>query len=367
MNDTLPLGRIAGIRVGLNWTVLALVALLLWSFGDRTFPSDLPQAGPALIWTLATLASLLVLVSILLHELGHAVQARRDRMSIDGITLWMLGGVARFRGNFPSAGAELRIALAGPAVSLALAVAFGGAAQVAALPDTTRSLLLWVGIVNATLFVFNLLPALPLDGGRVLRALLWAATGDFGRGTRIAAAVARVLALAIVVIGVLTFVMLGDSGGLWLVLLGWFLLQATRSETAAVAPHELVGHRRVSEIMDPARGVPGGLPLDTFERQALRSPQVASYPVFHDGHYVGMVSRTDTAAVDPTVRHLHVVSDLMLPRAEVTELAPDDPLNVAFGAFGRNLDRLPVIDQGRLVGLLDVRSVAHAATAESGG
>jgi len=187
MSESIYLGRIAGIRIGVNWSVLVLSALLIWTLAVGVFPDTLPDRSQALYVTLGVVAAALFLLSILLHELGHALQARRDGVEIDGITLWLLGGVARFKGGFPSAGAELRIAIAGPAVSLTLGVVFIGAALVPTIPVEADAVLAYIGYINILLLVFNMLPALPLDGGRVLRALLWMRRGDFARATEIAA------------------------------------------------------------------------------------------------------------------------------------------------------------------------------------
>jgi Zn-dependent protease len=169
LDPTVSLGRFAGVRVGLNWSWLIIFILLVWSLGTSYFPSRYPfLTGAAYFW-MGVAAAILFFGSLLLHELGHAFQARREGMQIDGITLWLFGGVARFKGMFPTAGAEFRIAIAGPLVTLGLSGAF---IVLAALVPSTQALhgvLAWVGYVNLLLLVFNLMPALPLDGGRVLR------------------------------------------------------------------------------------------------------------------------------------------------------------------------------------------------------
>ena len=191
MTSSIELFRIAGIRVGINWSWLVVFALITWSLAAAVFPAENPGYSDSAYLVMAVAAAFLFFLSLLLHELGHALQARREGMEIDGITLWLFGGVARFKGMFPSAGAEFRIAIAGPLVSLALGVIFSGGARFLALPDAVDGVAAWLGYINLLLLAFNLLPALPLDGGRVLRSLLWAARGDFGWATRIAAAIGR--------------------------------------------------------------------------------------------------------------------------------------------------------------------------------
>src|SRR5215204_2875785 len=173
MNPTFQLGRIAGIRISANWSWLIVFALITWSLAVAVFPSQNPGFSDGEYVVMAVAAALLFFASLLLHELGHALQARREGVEIEGITLWLFGGVAKFRGMFPSAGAEFRIAIAGPLVSLALGTIFVLLAWKASLPEVADGVAAWLGYINLTLLVFNLLPALPLDGGRVLRSALW--------------------------------------------------------------------------------------------------------------------------------------------------------------------------------------------------
>jgi Zn-dependent protease len=202
VNDSYSLGRVAGIRIGLHWSVLLLLGLLMWTLASGIFPETNPGLGDDVYFTMAVVAALAFFGSILLHELGHAVQATRDGVGIDGITLWLFGGVARFTGMFPSPGAEFRIAVAGPLVSLALGLGFVGIAWVPGLPEPVDAVCAWLGFINLALLVFNLLPALPLDGGRMLRAALWRWKGDLRTATRLAAAGGRLIAYGLIGLGI---------------------------------------------------------------------------------------------------------------------------------------------------------------------
>ena len=170
MTTSIELGRIFGIRIGVNWSWLVVVALIVWTLAVGIFPSTNPGLSDGTYVVMAVAAAVLFFTSLLLHELGHAVQARREGMEIEGITLWLFGGVAKFRGTFPSAGAEFRIAIAGPLVSLALGVMFSLGAWLVPADESIDAVAAWLGYINLTLLFFNLLPALPLDGGRVLRS-----------------------------------------------------------------------------------------------------------------------------------------------------------------------------------------------------
>ena len=223
------LGRVAGVSIGVNWSWLLVLMLVTLSLATTVFPEQSPGlSGPAYV-VMAVAAAVLFFACLLLHELGHAVVARREGMEIEGITLWVFGGVARFKGMFPSAGAEFRIAIAGPLVTLALSLVLIAAASALRSPAAIDGVVAWLGWMNLILLVFNMLPALPLDGGRVLRAALWHRLGDFSRATRIAGGLGRAFGHALIVGGVLLFVM-GAPGGLWFAFIGWFLAVSAQAE-----------------------------------------------------------------------------------------------------------------------------------------
>ncbi|MBA3839549.1 MAG: site-2 protease family protein, partial [Thermoleophilaceae bacterium] len=192
MTSSFRLGRIAGVEIGVNWSWLIIFALIAFSLAARIFPDQNPGLSDETYVVMALVAATLFFCSILAHELGHAIQAIRDGMEIDGITLWLFGGVAKFKGQFPSAGAEFRIAVGGPLVSLAIGISFVVLGVLLPLPAAVDGVVMWLGYINLILLVFNLLPALPLDGGRMLRAALWYFRSDFRSATRVAAGLGRV-------------------------------------------------------------------------------------------------------------------------------------------------------------------------------
>jgi Zn-dependent protease len=241
MNESLRLGRIAGIPIGINWTWAIIFVIFAWSLAEGVFPSTNPGLGTGTYVAMALVAELLFFASLVLHELGHAVVARRNGMRIDGITLWLFGGVARFSSMFPSAGAEFRIAIAGPLVSAALGAIFVGFAAITALGAPIDGVAAWLGYINLLLLAFNLLPALPLDGGRVLRAALWKLRNDYGWATRISALVGRAFGGAMIAGGVVLFVFDGQFGDLWLALIGWFLFGAAQSEARLALGRNALG------------------------------------------------------------------------------------------------------------------------------
>jgi len=330
MRASISLGRLAGVEVGINWTWLVIFALITWSLAVAVFPQTNPGLGSGAYLAMAVGASFLFFVSLLLHELGHAIQARREGMEIDGIVLWLFGGVAKFKGLFPSAAAELKIALAGPAVSLVIGVSLLTVARVAPLPDFLDGILTWLGLVNLILLAFNLLPALPLDGGRVFRALVWQATGNFTRATSIAGQVGRGFGLAMIFFGGFSLLAFGSFGGIWLALIGWFLTMAATSETRLATIEAALSSMEVGEAMasDPVT-VPAGLTLAEFSDVVFPRSRHAAYPVMEGGHPVGLLAFRDLVEIPGEEWADRRVEDVMRPISEVLVMAPEQGLGQA--------------------------------------
>ena len=251
MNPTFQLGSIAGIRISANWSWLIVFALITWSLASAVFPSQNPGFSDGEYIVMAVAAALLFFASLLLHELGHALQARREGVEIEGINLWLFGGVAQFKGSFPSAGAEFRIAIAGPLVSLALGVFFVLVAVFAGLPNAIDGVVAWLGYTNLILLAFNLLPALPLDGGRVLRSALWHFRGDLQWATSVASGIGRGFGFLLIALGLFMFIFEGAFSGAWLAFVGWFLLQAATAEARYIATQQALRRPEGSRPDDP--------------------------------------------------------------------------------------------------------------------
>src|SRR6267143_1437565 len=237
MTASVRLGRVAGIGVRLHWSLAIAFVLIVWSLAGQVLPEVVPDQPPPAYWLVSVLAALLFYASLLSHEMGHALVARRLGVKVDGITLWIFGGVARLTGDASSPGTEARIAIAGPLVSLALAILFGGATfalDVTAGPPLVEVGCAWLAGSNALLLLFNLIPAFPLDGGRLLRAWMWRRSGDRYRATSSAAPLGRICAILMIALGLASLFLQGALTGLWLVLLGWFLFSAARSEELQV-------------------------------------------------------------------------------------------------------------------------------------
>jgi Zn-dependent protease len=234
VNGNFTLGRFGGVEVRLNWSLVVVFALIVWSLAYGVFPSQNPGLSRGVHLVMAFAAALLFFGSLLLHELAHTWRARREGIEVDSITLWLFGGVSQFKGDYVSPGAEFRIAIVGPLVSLGLGGAFVLIA-LAGLPSAVDGVAAWLGYTNLILFVFNMIPALPLDGGRVLHAALWHARGDRGWATRVSSDIGQAFGYLFIGLGIAMFVVQSSYSGAWLAFVGWFVFQAARAEGRRVA------------------------------------------------------------------------------------------------------------------------------------
>lgn len=362
MSEGFEVGRIAGIRIAIHWSWLVVFLLITWTLADSVFPDANPGLSDAAYVAMALVAAALFFTSLLLHELGHALQARREGVEIDGISLWLFGGVARFRGMFPSAGAEFRIAIAGPLVSLVIGLAFILVAWALPLPTGVDAVASWLGFINLILLAFNLIPALPLDGGRVLRSALWARSGDLAAATRAAAIVARGFAYLLIAGGLAELAFLRSFGGIWLAFLGWFLLQAATGEAQTIAARQALGGLRVADIMvrNPAT-VREDISLGRFMDDVVWSRRFTTYPVVDDGRAVGLLPFRCVAEVPRSEWDERSVRDCMLRLDQVPVVAADDRLvDVLERLAANDVRRALVLDDGRLVGLLSITDLARA-------
>lgn len=248
----LRLGRLAGVEINADFGVLLICAFLAWSFSSGLLPAAVPGHVAITYWSVGTVGAIAFIASLLGHEMSHSMIAKRNGLTVEGITLWMFGGVAVFSGEPKGPGAEFRIAAAGPAASFAIGAAFWGAAAAFAntLPDLWVVMLGWLGVINVFLAVFNLLPGAPLDGGRILGSIIWKVRGDRAAGRQGAAQVGKVLGLLLVAGGIAEMIFT-DSGvsGIWTAMIGWFLFNAARNESSYYAAERSMAGVSVASVM----------------------------------------------------------------------------------------------------------------------
>lgn len=289
---TIRIGHLAGIPVGIHPLWLVIVALITVSLGGSYYPEVVEGIDPGLSYALGLLSALLLFGSVLLHELGHAVVARRHGVPVEGIDLWLLGGVAKLRGEPKRAGDELRYALAGPFVTVLIALAFLVAAALlpSSAPDELEAVVDYQLFVNVAILVLNMLPAFPLDGGRVLRALLWKRSGDLERATARAASVGLVFAYLFVAFG-LTSAVFGAPAGLWFAIIGFFVGLAGRLERNQLEVRAVFSGHPVRELMSyPAVTIPAGTSVEEAIRSYFVPHRFRSFPVLDGTELVGLAT-----------------------------------------------------------------------------
>ncbi|MEZ5156640.1 MAG: site-2 protease family protein [Solirubrobacterales bacterium] len=367
MHASFSLGRWAGVEIGVNWSWVVIFLLICWSLAAVVFPDASPGLGTGAYAAMAAVGAVLFFTSLLLHELGHAVVARREGMEIDGIVLWLFGGVAKFKGLFPSAGAELRIAIAGPLVSLAIGISMLALAA-APLPDSVDAVVAWLGSINLLLLAFNMLPALPLDGGRVFRALIWKRTGDFTRATQIAGSLGRLFGQVMIGGGIVLLLLLAAPGGLWLALIGWFLIAAATAETRMATIAVALGPLRVRDAMarEPISAAAGSSVAEFIENRFSGSRH-AAYPVLDGDRVAGMLGFRDLSAIPTAEWEDTRIESIARPLDRVLTFAPDANLGDATVELVQDeLGRALVLDGDRLVGLLSMTDVSRLIELRSG-
>jgi len=330
MKQSLRLGRVAGVPVGVHWSVLVIAVLIGVSLGSVVLPEAVPGRPAALYAVTAAVTAVLFLGSLLAHELAHALVARWRGLEGRSITLWLLGGVAELEDEAPTPRHELETAAAGPLTSLACAVLSFAAAVLLPGPDLAVAALTWLALMNALLGVFNLLPGAPLDGGRVLHALVWRATRSRAKADRAAAIGGQTLGWALIAFGVVEIFVLSWTGGLWMLLIGWFLVGAARSELVAATARHGLGGVPVREVMTaPPEVAPAWLTVAAFAaRTALHSHQTAFVVIDFEGRPIGYVSLDALAALPPGFRGTTRISDLARPVPPENVVGPDEEASI---------------------------------------
>lgn len=363
------LGRIDGITVRAHWSVAVILVIIAQVLAVSWLPAAYPHQRAALYWTVAVISAVLFLASLLAHELAHAVVARHSGVTVKSITLWMLGGVTDMADEPPTAAADFRIAMAGPATSLVLGgVLYGAGAAIHAAggPAMVVAAAVWLGVENGFLGLFNLLPGAPLDGGRVLRAILWRRHGDRERAEQASGSSGQVLGAVMVGIGVVeafSYRTVGGSvDGLWLILIGWFLISAAAAETRAGAARAALADLRVADVMMPHPDcVFGWQSVANFADEAARSRQDAFPVIGSGGELTGIVLTSQLARIPARERAGLRLDQVALSVPPPYRASPDDPASALAGRapLGGEVAAV-VVDHQRVTGLVTVGDLRQA-------
>lgn len=382
MRTGLSLGKIFGIRVNLDWSWIFIFILVTWNL-SVVFSMSHPEWGGALSWGLGILASLLFFASVLAHELAHSITARARGIPVRSITLFLFGGVSSIERDPESPISEFLIAVVGPVTSIVLGAlmlviaglsasfAVAGTAltnpmDVVAEAGPITTMLMWLGSINIILGVFNLIPGFPLDGGRVLRSILWGATDNLREATRWASYVGRAIAWVFIIAGVamifgvqVPFFGTGFIGGLWLIFIGWFLNSAAVQSYRRVIISDILEDVTVERMM--YRNPPtvfASITIDLLVDEYVLRADDQAFPVVDQGQFVGIVTLDDIRSVPRAQWDDRQVRDIMTPASELVLTTPGEDAEEAFNKLTtRDVRQLPVMEGNELVGLLRRRDV----------
>ena len=365
MQPTFSLGRISGIRIGVNWSVLFIVALLAYGLAAGQFPAEVPRHPVAEYIVAGVVTAVAYIGSLLVHELAHSLVARRNGIKVEDITLWLLGGVSRLEGEFPDPGAELRVAGAGPLASLLLGGLFlllAWLVMTAGVRGLVVAALAWLGGINILLAVFNVIPAAPLDGGRLLRAVLWSITKDKLKAAIWSARAGQVFGWILTVVGIYLVLVARDYSWLWFVLLGWFLISAATAENQQAVLQSRLRTVPVREIMT-ARPVtvPASATVAQFLNDYLPWSRHSAFPVMADSQTVGLVTVKRINQVPAGERGQTTLHDVACPLSEVARATPDESAaDLLPGLNGCADGRALVFDDGHLAGIVSPSDISRA-------
>lgn len=372
MQPHIRLGRIAGIEIGIHYSWVLIAVLITLSLGAH-FAEVNPGWTIGVIWSSAIVTGLLFFASIVVHELGHALVARARGLPVRSITLFALGGVASIEKDAADANTEFWMGIAGPLTSvgigilcMGLAAAFGwGMNLTPASPP--MAVLVWLGYINFMLAAFNMIPGFPMDGGRVLRAAIWRMTNDADRATRTAARIGQAVALLFIMFGLWQFLSGAGFSGLWIALIGWFLLDAAGASYAQLEALSGLRGLRVRDIMaDDCLRIDAALSLQHFVDGYLLRTGKRCFVVERNGQVIGLITPADLKSIDREHWSTTTVEAVMRPVNRLHTVTPDTSVIDALQAMGReDLNQLPVVANGRVEGMLSRGQIVQVLQARA--
>jgi Zn-dependent protease/predicted transcriptional regulator len=359
MEAQIKLGRIFGIEIGLHYSWLIIALLIAFSLAGH-FGAAHPDWDRGLIWGMAIVTALLFFAAIVAHELSHAMVARRRGLPVRSITLFALGGVAQLEKDPEDAKTEFLVGVVGPIASAAIGFAclmlagLLGWTMTAGPTSPLMEMLVWLGYINIGLAIFNMLPGFPMDGGRVLRAIVWWHTGSVQRATRAASLTGQVIAFAFIIFGIIRFFGGAGFSGLWVAFIGWFLLNAAKAAYAQQELTERLRGVRVGDVM--ARDctvVDGNDNLQTFVDDYLLPTGQRCFLVAEQGEVTGLVTPNEVKGIAKERWPYTTVFDVMRPLERLRAVTPETTVSEALEIIGReDINQLPVLENGRLEGMI---------------
>jgi Zn-dependent protease/predicted transcriptional regulator len=355
MPGSLNLGKIAGISIYINVSWFIILVLLTWSLATGWFPIFYPGWTATTYWVISLVSALLLFVSVLLHELAHSLVARARGLSVKNITLFIFGGVSNIEQEPTSPGVEFQMAVVGPVVSLLigllaylLQLPFGGS------KSPLVAILAYLAVTNVLLGIFNLIPGFPLDGGRVLRSIIWKVTGSLQRATRVVTIVGQIIAYLFILWGIWQFFGGNILNGIWIGFIGWFLLSAAQSANSQVMLQSMFGGVTVSDVMNTNLvTVPANISLQRLVDEYFLPGGLRSALVMQADQLAGLITLSDIRHVPRDQWAQVPVGHAMIPLERLHVVSPQQSLNDVLPLMaGRDVNQLPVVQNGRLVGIL---------------
>ena len=361
MKAQIKLGRINGIAIGLHYSWFIIAFLIALSLVGH-FRQVMPNLGDVAVYSAAIITAVLFFVTLLLHELAHSLLAKSKGLRVQSITLFALGGVSQIEQESPDAKTEFWVAIVGPLSSLAIGIvclllarlAGWGWKQGMEAQTPLPAVLLWLGYINFMLALFNMIPGYPLDGGRVLRAVIWWTNKNAVRATELAARVGQVIAFLFIFFGLYQFFVGKNFGGLWIAFIGWFLLDASRSSYMQTEFMEVLRGRKVADLMDrDCPAVEAHLSVEDFVNQYLLSSGRRCFVVVQDGRLVGLITPNEVKHIERERWNQTSTQSVMRPLSQLRTVTPETPVVQALEMMGReDLNQLPVVSEGQLQGIL---------------
>ena len=352
--STLSLGRILGIPIGLDYSWFLIFALLTWSLSTSYYPTEFTDWPVIQYWIVGAATAILMFASVLLHELGHSLVSLYYKIPVRSITLFIFGGVARVEAEPPSAVAEMWIAIAGPAVSFALAIFFGLLQFIVGAIAPLLALVKYLFYINGVLALFNLIPGFPLDGGRIFRAFVWRVTHNLRRATLVAASLGRFIAYLFILLGVWQMFTGNFGNGLWIAFIGWFLENAAASEIRQQTIRDLlVGHHVADAMRRDYTVVKPGDTLEQLVNEHILGAGRRSLIVEQNDKVVGLLTLHDVKEVPRSEWTTTTTAQAMIPAERMKRIRPDAELGDALGEMDRDgVNQLPVMVGDQLQGVL---------------
>ncbi len=353
---SLKIGSLRGVDVRLHYTWFLIFAFLTWSLAWGYLPAGYPGQGDAFYWGVGAASALILFISVFIHEVAHSVVAQRYNIKVNSITLYFLGGVSETAEEAHTPDAELRMAAAGPLTSIVLGVLFYSSFLLlgSALPLAVVAVLEYAGYINIVLAAFNLIPAFPMDGGRILRGVVWGRNGDILASTRAVTNVSRFISFVFIALGFLDTLFFTDLGGIWLLFIGLFISGSAQESMNETRVTQALTGVTVGEIMTrDVKTVEPGLTLQQLQDYALTPTKHHGFPVMKDGEFVGLVTDEDVRRVPPEYWDERRVEQVMKGLSELVTVGPGDAAVDALIKMAKaGVGRLPVVEGGKLVGIV---------------